>query len=109
MSWKKLKPIKGGFGGCLNCGYQHDEAPMDMVIAVGFGIANVTRDGEEVYNGLEHEDGQDFWTTQDAENEALKDPDHDWRITMNAPLSYRVYQRHDSGKWMLVKRGPGFA
>ena len=110
MSWKKLKPIEGGHGGCLHCGYQYDIAPMDMLIAVGFGCAVVTCDGKEIYNELDcNEDFEKFWTTQDAENVALKDPDHDYRIFLDAPLSMREYQRHDIGKWVLVKKGMGFA
>lgn len=112
MAWEKLKPIKGGFGGCLHCGYQYDVAPMDMLIAVGFGMAAVKKDGKYIYNEMDLADDApetEYWTTQDAENEALKDPDHDWRIILDAPLSMREYQRQDTGKWVLVKKGRGFA
>ena len=112
-NWTKLPPIKGGFGGCLHCGYQYDEAPMDMVIAVGLGYAAVTKDGEEVYNECNIPDDvpysdEAFWKVSKAEEMAKSDPDHDWRIILDAPLSMREYQRQD-GKWMLVKKGIGFA
>lgn len=113
-NWEKLPPIKGGHGGCLHCGYQYDEAPMDMIIAVGLGYAAVTRDGEEVYNewnipdDVPDSDEEVWWRVSKAEEMAQKDPDHDWRIILDAPLSMREYQRQD-GKWMLVNKGPGFA
>ena len=116
MSWTKLKPIVPSIRRCLNCCSLVDVAPMDMLIAVGFGDANVTKDGEEVYSEMAIGMNDDFefkeselWTVQDAENEALKDPDHDWRITMYAPLRGRVFQRQDVGKWVLVEEDMGFA
>ena len=60
MKWKKEKPIKGGFGGCLHCGYQYDIAPEEMLIAVGFGIATVTKNGKEIYNENSIENESDF-------------------------------------------------
>lgn len=107
-NWEKKEPIKGGFGGCMHCGYQYDVAPMDMLIAVGFGYAAVTKDGEPVYEECNIEDESEFWTTQDAEDLARKDPDHDWRIILEAPLSGRTYQRHGEDKWMLIAKNPGF-
>ena len=75
-------------------------------------MAVVKKDGEIIYDEMDLADDTadtEYWTTQDAENEALKDPDHDWRIILDAPLSMREYQRQDEGKWVLVKKGPGFA
>ena len=43
------------------------------------------------------------------ENEALKDPDHDWRVVLDGPLRGRTFQRHDVGKWVLVSENDGFA
>ena len=79
---------------------------MDMTIAVGFGSANLTKDDEPIYS--ESNDGE-IWTVQDAENAALKDPDHDWRIQMVGPLHGETYQRHDAGKWVCVESNKGFA
>ena len=107
-NWNKLTPIKGGYGGCLNCGYQYDVAPMNMMIAVGFGEATVIKDNEVIYSEPLSE-ADEFWTTQDAENIAKHDPDHDWRIRLNAPLSMREYQRHGNNEWVLVRKGQGFA
>lgn len=108
MAYEKLPGIEGGTGGCLCCGYQYDHIPMEAIIAVGFGMAMVTKDGDEVYNEMDNPD-KEPWTAQDAENEAMIDPDHDWRIHLVAPLSERHYQRQGDGLWVLYKKGMGFA
>jgi len=54
MSWAKLTPLTEPVSkGCLNCGTNHVVAPMDMLIAVGFGDARVTKDGETIYSELD--------------------------------------------------------
>lgn len=110
MGWEKLKPIEGGLGGCLHCGYQHEVLPMDAYIGVGFGSAGVTKDGKGVWD--EQEAGGDFddcWTVAKAEELAAADPDHDWRIYLVAPLSERHYQRQGDKHWVLYEKGEGFA
>ena len=109
MAFEKLEPIKGGIGGCLCCGYQYEHLPMEKVIAVGFGWASVTKNGESVYDESNLKEGEPFWTALAAENEAKKEPDNDWRIHLVAPLSERHYQRQDDGIWVLYEKGQGFA
>ena len=108
MPYEKLPPIKGGIQGCLNCGFVPDTLPMDAVIAVGFGEANVTKNDEFIYseNDVKNEE---FWTTQDAEEAALQDPDNDWRIHLVGPLSERHFQRQGPGLWVLYEKRGGFA
>src|SRR5665648_985571 len=106
MSFIKLEPIKGGHGGCLCCGYQHEVLPMDKLIAVGFGIATVTKDEEVIYD---ENSGCELWMTLEAEDFAKVDPDHDWRIHLVAPLSERHYQRQGECHWVLYEKGQGFA
>lgn len=108
MPFEKMKPIKGGHGGCLKCGRQYEQLPMNALIAVGFGFAAVTKNGRVIYDESWFGDGR-FWTVQDAENEAIKDPDNDWRIHLVAPLSERHYQRQGEGLWVLYEKGRGFA
>lgn len=112
MTWTKLPPLDAhasGFrSGCLNCGPQPTTLSMDAWIAVGFGSAGVTKDGKEVWSEKADPD-DDGWTCQDAEDEALKDPDHDWRIFFYGPLSEAEYQRHAAGQWVLISKGLGFA
>lgn len=105
MSFEKMKPIEGGNGGCLNCGYQYNILPMKSLIAVGFGYAAVTKNEEEVYQ--ETDEGT-IWNTRNAEMEAAKDPDNDWRIHLVAPLSERHYQRQGKEHWVLYEKGQGF-
>lgn len=107
MSFKKLQAIEGGSGGCSCCGYQYQHLPLNSLIAVGFGHAAVTKNNKPVYDEMDA--GENYWTAQDAENEAQKDPDNDWRIHLVAPLSERHYQRQGDGLWVLYKKGIGFA
>ena len=48
MTWVKKEPITKDklFIGCLNCSTAALVAPLDMLIAVGFGSAFVTKDAE---------------------------------------------------------------
>lgn len=108
-NWKKLPPIKDGelCVGCLNCSTAEYVAPMDMYLPVGFGGANVTKDGLCVWDEQDP-DGSD-WCVQDAEDLAVKDPDHDWRITRYGPMHGETYQRHGPGKWVCIESNKGFA
>jgi hypothetical protein len=106
-TWKKEKPYTGTIHqGCLNCPPVEQVAPMDMVIAVGFGIAQITRDSDFVYS---EGDEDDFPTLAQFEEMAAADPDHDWRCLLVAPLRGREYQRHDKGKLVLIASDDGFA
>ena len=108
MPFEKMRPIEGGCGGCLCCGYQHELLPLDALIGVGFGEATVTKNGVTVYDEVPH-DGFEYWTCEDAERKASKDPDNDWRIHLIAPLSERHYQRQGENHWVLYEKGIGFA
>jgi hypothetical protein len=107
----KQEPYRGLiYQGCANCPPVEKIAPMDMMIAVGFGIAAVTKDGQPVYTeSQDAESWDDFWTTQEAESAALEDPNHDWLIILEAPLRGRTYQRHAPRQWVLIESTPGFA
>lgn len=108
MAWDKKPAIESGGLACLCCGTPTTLFPMDGWIAVGFGGAGVTKDGQEVYSETQSEDAE-IWTGAEAEAAALADPDHDWRIFKYAPLYDAVYQRHSEGQWVLIERGEGFA
>lgn len=105
-TWEKLPAIEGKHGGCLNCGPRPSYFPAEGQIAVGFGYAALHRDGEPVY--IESSDDANMTGAQ-AEAMAAADPDHDWRIVLEGPLSGRVYQRHEAGQWALVQQNMGFA
>lgn len=106
--WEKLPAIEGGFGGCLICGYQHPVLPMESIIAVGFGWASLTKNDETLYSEDPQEEDK-IITVAQAEEMAAKDPDHDWRIHLVAPLSERHYQRQGEKHWVLYEKGKGFA
>ena len=109
-TWQKMPAIRGTFGGCLNCGPRPSHFPAGGLIAVGFGYAALERDGEPVYTEPANaKSGADYMTGAQAEAIAAADPDHDWRIVLDAPLSDRVYQRHGAGEWALIEQGTGFA
>lgn len=109
--------------GCLNCelnGGIPITFPADGVIAVGFGFAACTKDGRPVLEepqcrydnegDVEWEPGEeDYPTGAQAEALAAADPDHDWRIQLEGPMSGRTYQRQGAGNWVLVEQNEGFA
>lgn len=106
ITWEKLPAIEGKHGGCLNCGPRPSLFPYDGVIAVGFGYAALHRDGAPVHT---EDESDDYMTGAQAEELAAADPDHDWRIVLEGPLSGRTYQRHGPGEWALVAQNQGFA
>jgi len=107
MTWEKLPPLEGKQNPCANCPPILAEADPEKIIAVGFGDACVTCDGEEVYREPQDDFGK-IWDFAKAERVAAKDPDHDWRAVLYGPLHGETYQRQD-GKWLLVEKNEGFA
>lgn len=112
--------VEGGPNACPHCKPIPTQAPMEKVIAVGFGGATLERDGHVVVDGEQgfffREEGKrperiEPWsfTFGDAEELALADPDHDWRVELNGPLHGETYQRQGVGAWMLIARNDGFA
>ncbi len=108
-TWEKQPAIAGKSGGCLNCGPRPDTFPMDGRIGVGFGMAALTRDGSYVAGEKPGMERDDLMTGAQAEAMAAADPDHDWRIQLEGPMSGRTYQRHDTGLWVLIAQNQGFA
>lgn len=109
---------------CLTCemsGAMPVTFPMDGIIAVGFGFAACTKDGRPVleepqvkwnddFTDIISEPSEDDYPTgRHAEDLASTDPDHDWRIVIQGPLSGREYQRQGAGNWVLVHQDEGFA
>lgn len=82
---------------------------MDKVIAVGFGAAFVTCDGETIWQEDIHAEWDTLWSVQTAEDAALKEPDRDWRIHMIGPLAEGHWQRQAAGVWVMYEKGEGFA
>lgn len=107
--WKKLPAVEGSVA-CLTCGAgARTDIGMDQMIAVGFGGAGYSRDGEPLFDESADPDAEEPPTVGDVEKLALSDPDHDWRIYFYAPLYEAEYQRQGEGVWVLVRKGEGFA
>lgn len=108
MTWRKLPAWTGEIHqGCGSCAPVEAVAPLDMIIAVGFGVAQVTKGDEIIFQ--ESMGDEEFHELQEFENMAKADPDHDWRALLVAPLREREYQRHGDEHWALVRSGEGFA
>lgn len=107
----KQLPVQPKRNGCLCCPDPQLHADLDMVIAVGFGAAFVTRDGELFYDGeMALQDGEEPKRLRDIEEAAKLEPTCDWRLVMHAPLHGEEYQRHDdTGHWTCIKANEGFA
>jgi hypothetical protein len=82
-------------------------APMDMLIAVGFGLAQITKGTRVIFE--EQDDPENYHYLSEFEAMAQRDPEHDWRCTLQAPLNGREYQRQGRKKWVLIEVNPGFA
>ncbi len=107
--WKKLEPWAGAVHhGCLTCGGTERQAPMEMLVAVGFGSCCVTRDSEEIWSESGAEE-DDCFTLDHFEKMAAADPNHDWQVSLQGPLRGRTYQRHGNAMWVLVDSNEGFA
>lgn len=110
MKWNKVPAYTGQIHhGCLSCPAVRPLAPLTTRVAVGFGMAAVTKDGHCVYSEPPNIEWDKIPTLRKFENAARKDPHHDWRLILEAPLRSREYQRHGKNEWVLIASGQGFA
>jgi len=109
MSYEKLPALDGRDNPCACCPPIPAVAPLDKIIAVGFGTACVTRDGELVLDGERWHENDGWLRFADAEAQAALDPDHDWRVVLHGPLHGETYQRQGEDRWVLVEKNEGFA
>ena len=105
--WTKIAPLEHApHSGCLNCAPKPLKARLRWNPHPGFGGVTVTRDGEHVWSSFRYEDSRTFIS---FEKWAAGDPDHDWRVRIDGPLSDVTYQRHGPKTWVAVEKGLGFA
>lgn len=111
MAFEKQQPLdeKDIHWGCLNCTSAAKVAPMDMWIAVGFGSAYLSKNGEVIWDEQMAETDDDIWTVKKAEDLAKQDPDNDWRIVKYSPLHGETFQRQGDSNWVCIESNPGFA
>lgn len=116
--WKKEKPCMKPFIGCLNCSareMRQDRKSDPITISMhtrmynGFGGWTILRDNKCFYMGPTDKEFYEYPTLMKFENEARKDPDHDWRAECFLPLRDATYQRQGKNTWILIKSGRGFA
>ena len=106
---KKQNPIKGGIGGCLHCGYTESVLPMRTRLYNSFGGYMITKYGELYFMENSQKEFHDNKTLIYIENRAKLQPDADWRCILDLPLRSAEYQRQGKSKWVLIKKGQGFA
>lgn len=107
MSWTKLPPLEHApHSGCLNCGPKPLRVKLNARLHAGFGVTTLLRDGVGIESYFDYEKCPTF---RRFENIARKDPDRDWRVRVDGPLSDVTYQRHGHNEWIAVERGLGFA
>jgi hypothetical protein len=109
MPVKLMPAIEGGQPSpCGCCGPRKSQLCLESRIAVGFGMAALTKNGDIVWR--EHnQEWDECMTVSQAEELASADPDHDWRIVLEGPLRGSTYQRHGQMQWVLVEKNQGFA
>lgn len=103
---KKLPAVKNpGFrSGCLNCGPQPTTLSMKAVMSTGFGMVRVSCGKKTIWQGEDEK-----ITAMRFENMARKFTSKDWRIFFLGPMSEAEYQRQGRNKWVLIRKGLGFA
>lgn len=107
MEWQKLPPLEyPPHSGCLNCGSKPLRVPLRYNPHPGFGMVTLLRNGEAVETQVDYEKATTFIH---FENVARRDPDHDWRVVSDGPLSDVTWQRHGPKEWVAVAKGLGFA
>ena len=112
ITWEKLPPYEGPIHqGCLNCPSPTKTLKMNRRIAVGFGFAGITKNGEIIWHEpmCDEYDWRELPTLMTFENMARKEPDNDWRVIMDGPLHGEIYQRHDRNLWVMIDSNRGFA
>lgn len=92
--------------GCLCCSTAAAIAPMDMLVAVGFGFAGAFKGDECVYS---EDTADEYATVADIEAMAKEDPEHDWQIRKDGPLHGETFQRQGDGRWVCIESNEGFA
>lgn len=108
MAWEMIPAWTGKIQqGCLNCEPVKQIADLEMIIAIGFGSAMVTKDDQVIW--MENYKTEKFYPLKVFERIASRDPDHDWRVILEGPLRGRTYQRHNDKEWVLIDSNQGFA
>lgn len=110
MKWEKQTPIDNPYKGCwCSTADKVLHFGRGIRIAVGFGFAALTKNSEVIWQEDSSKEYDECMLYDEAEAMAAADPDNDWRIHLEAPLSENHYQRQGEKCWVLYKTGEGFA
>ena len=109
MKLKLLKPIQGGHGGCLCCPSTKKLLRMRTRLYNSFGGWTITRNGKLYFTEDSDKEFDETKTLSYIERRAKLEPLKDWRAILDLPLRSAEYQRQGKSKWVLVKKGIGFA
>jgi hypothetical protein len=93
---------------CSCCTQREATLSAESRIAVGFGVAVLTKDGKTVWRERGH-DWRECMTVAEAEALAAAQPQRDWRIVLYGPLHGEIYQRRGDMNWVLIEQNQGFA
>lgn len=106
--WKMREAVKEKdiHVGCLRCAPVEVVASMEMLIAVGFGTAEVRKGKTLIFD---EQQSDEFHYLQEFEDMAKLDPHHSWTVLLDEPLRSRKYQRQGDDRWVLIESGRGFA
>lgn len=99
-----LPPIRGGR-------YRAKKIllPLRTRLYNGMGGWTITKDGEIYFIEETKREYDRARTLCYIERRAKLQPECDWRAELNLPLRSETYQRQGKSKWVLVKKGQGFA
>ena len=99
------------YHGCLNCGGTKQTLGMETRLYNSFGGWCITKDGKLYFqeDSQIEKDWEENKTLAEIEEEAKKEPEHDWRANFDLPLRGGSYQRHYDEGWVLIESNQGFA
>ena len=74
-----------------------------------FGGYMIIKDGNLYFMEDSKKEFKDCKTLSYIERRANLEPEADWRCIIDLPLRSAEYQRQGKSKWVLIKKGNGFA
>jgi len=88
---------------CLNC--PPKPSMMPRWLDPGFGFVELLCDGKPIAGG----ERASVRTIVKWRGMAHADPDHEWCVEYEAPMTAVRYTRQPNGRWIATHRGMGFA
>ena len=106
-AWKPIEPTATAVGStCLNCPPRPRRLNWRYNPHPGFGVVSLLRDGVFVASSQEK---RCLWTMRLWREMANADPEHEWAIQIESPMTGVRYTRQSDHEWIATHRNPGFA